>query len=74
MKKIQTYLFIISLIIPSAQVFSQAENELNDSLTIDDKIINMSIPNKTRIDILRNKISYMVSEFYPEFADRIWGV
>ena len=41
---------------------------------VDDKITNMSIPNKTRIDILRNKISYMVSEFYPEFADRIWGV
>ena len=41
---------------------------------VDDKITNMSIPNKTRIDILRNKISYMVSEFYPEFADKIWGV
>ena len=41
---------------------------------VDDKITNMSIPNKTRIDILRNKISYMVSEFYPEFADRVWGV
>ena len=41
---------------------------------VDDKITNMSIPNKTRIDILRNKISYMVSEFYPEFSDRIWGV
>ena len=41
---------------------------------VDDKITNMSIPNKTRIDILRNKISYMVSEFYPEFADRIWGI
>ena len=41
---------------------------------VDDKITNMSIPNKTRIDILRNKVSHMVSEFYPEFADRIWGV
>ena len=41
---------------------------------VDDKITNMSIPNKTRIDILRNKISYMVSEFYPEFANKIWGV
>ena len=41
---------------------------------VDDKITNMSVPNKTRIDILRNKISYMVSEFYPEFANRIWGV
>ncbi len=41
---------------------------------VDDKITNMSIPNKTRIDILRNKVSNMVSEFYPEFAYRIWGV
>ena len=41
---------------------------------VDDKITNMSIPNKTRIDILRNKISFMVSEFYPEFAEKIWGV
>ena len=48
MKKIQTYLFIISLIIPSSMVFSQAENKLNDSLTIDDKILNI---NKIRIGI-----------------------
>ena len=41
---------------------------------VDDKVTNMTFPNKTRIDILRNKISYMVSEFYPEFADRVWGV
>ena len=41
---------------------------------VDDKIKNMSIPDQTRVDILRNKISYMVSEFYPEFADRIWGI
>jgi ABC-type uncharacterized transport system ATPase subunit len=41
---------------------------------VDDKITNMSIPDQTRVDILRNKISYMVSEFYPEFADRIWGI
>ena len=46
MKKIQTYLFIISLIIPSAQVFSQAENELKDSLTINNKILNI---NKIRL-------------------------
>ena len=48
MKKIQTYLFIISLIIPSAQVFSQTENKLNDSLTINDKILNI---NKIRFGI-----------------------
>ena len=48
MKKIQTYLFIISLIIPSATVFSQIENELEDSLTINNKILNI---NKIRIGI-----------------------
>ena len=48
MKKIQTYLFTISLIIPSSMVFSQAENELNDSLTIDNKILNI---NKIRFGI-----------------------
>ena len=41
---------------------------------VDEKVTNMTFTNKTRIDILRNKISYMVSEFYPEFADRVWGV
>ena len=46
MKKRQTYLFIISLIIPSSMVFSQAEGELNDSLTIKDKILNI---NKIRL-------------------------
>ena len=46
MKKRQTYLFIISLIIPSSMVFSQAESELNDSLTIKGKILNI---NKIRL-------------------------
>ena len=46
MKKTQTYLFIISLIIPTAQVFSQAENDLKDSLTIKNKILNI---NKIRL-------------------------
>ncbi len=46
MKKRQTYLFIISLIIPSSMVFSQAESELNDSLTIKNKILNI---NKIRL-------------------------
>ena len=46
MKKRQTYLFIISLIIPSSMVFSQAESELNDSLTIKDKLLNI---NKIRL-------------------------
>ena len=48
MKKRQTYLFIISLIIPSTMVFSQAESELNDSLTIKDKLLNI---NKIRLGI-----------------------
>ena len=48
MKKRQTYLFIISLIIPSVQVFSQTENKLYDSLTINDKILNI---NKIRFGI-----------------------
>ena len=46
MKKRQTYLFIISLILPSSMVFSQAESKLNDSLTIKDKLLNI---NKIRL-------------------------
>jgi len=46
MKKRQTYLFIISLFIPSAMVFSQTESELNDSLTTKNKILNI---NKIRL-------------------------
>ena len=46
MKKRQTYLFIISLIIPTSMVFSQAESELNDSLNINNKILNI---NKIRL-------------------------
>ena len=42
MKKRQTYIFIISLIIPSATVFSQTESEVNDSLTAKNKILNIS--------------------------------
>ena len=42
MKKRQTYLFIISLIIPSAMVFSQTEGELNDSLTTKNKLLNIN--------------------------------
>ena len=34
----------------------------------------MSDPDISRLKILRNKIAPMVSEFYPEFADRIWGI
>tara|TARA_B100000886_G_scaffold226592_1_gene157899 strand:- start:111 stop:833 length:723 start_codon:yes stop_codon:yes gene_type:complete len=48
MKKIQTYLFITSLIIPSSTVFSQLENDSNDSLTIDNKILNI---NKIRLGV-----------------------
>ena len=35
---------------------------------------HLQIHGREGLNILRNKISYMVSEFYPEFADRIWGV
>ena len=42
MKKRKTYLFIISLIIPSAMVFSQTEGELNDSLTTKNKLLNIN--------------------------------
>ena len=46
MRKLQTYSFIISLIIPSATLFSQVESGLNDSLIIDNKILNI---NKIRL-------------------------
>ena len=54
MKKRQTYLFIISLIIPSAQVFSQTENKLYDSLTINDKILNINKNNDDNNKAMRN--------------------
>ena len=31
-------------------------------------------PDTSRLKILRNKIAPMVSEFYPEFTNRIWGI
>ena len=46
MKKIQIYLFITSLIIPIHMVFSQVENQLNDSLIEKNKTINI---NKIRL-------------------------
>ena len=46
MKKRQTYLFIISLVIPSSMVFSQTESELSDSLNTKNKILNI---NKIRL-------------------------
>ena len=41
MKKIQIYLFITSLIIPIQMVFSQVENQLNDSLIEKNKTLNL---------------------------------
>ena len=41
---------------------------------IHNNVTEMTITNNNRIDILRNKVSYMVSEFYPEFTKRVWGV
>ena len=41
---------------------------------VDNKISQMPNPDTNRINILRDKIAPMVSEFYPEFANRIWGI
>ena len=37
-------------------------------------ISDMLDPDTLRLKILRNKIAPMVSEFYPEFTNRIWGI
>tara|TARA_Y100001970_G_scaffold35570_1_gene43975 strand:- start:119 stop:841 length:723 start_codon:yes stop_codon:yes gene_type:complete len=42
MKKKLIFSFIISLIMPISMVFSQTENESNDSLTSSDKILNIN--------------------------------
>ena len=41
---------------------------------VNEHVSAMSVPDISRLKILRNKIAPMVSEFYPEFADRIWGI
>ena len=41
---------------------------------ISKNISEMLYPDTTRLKILRDKIAPMVSEFYPEFTNRIWGV
>ena len=41
---------------------------------VNEHVSAMSDPDISRLKILRNKIAPMVSEFYPEFADRIWGI
>lgn len=41
---------------------------------VDKNLSEMDFPDKTRIETLRKYIAPMVSEFYPEFANRIWGV
>ena len=41
---------------------------------ISKNISDMLDPDTSRLKILRNKIAPMVSEFYPEFANRIWSV
>ena len=40
---------------------------------VDKDLSEMDLPDKTRIETLRKCIAPMVSEFYPEFANRIWG-
>ena len=41
---------------------------------INEYISDILDPDILRLKILRNKIAPMVSEFYPEFANRIWGI
>ncbi|MDC1375808.1 CoA synthetase [bacterium] len=41
---------------------------------VSEHVSAISVPDISRLKILRNKIAPMVSEFYPEFADRIWGI
>ena len=41
---------------------------------ISENISDMLDPDTSRLKILREKIAPMVSEFYPEFANRIWSV
>lgn len=39
-----------------------------------ENISDMLDPDTSRLKILRDKIAPMVSEFYPEFTNRIWGI
>jgi len=61
--------------------------KLNQNQTIEDikeltgfkfdiskNISDMLDPDTSRLKILRDKIAPMVSEFYPEFTNRIWGI
>ena len=41
---------------------------------ISENISDMSNPDTNRLKTLRDKIAPMVSEFYPEFTNRIWGI
>ena len=41
---------------------------------ISKNISDMLDPDNLRLKILRDKIAPMVSEFYPEFTNRIWGI
>ena len=41
---------------------------------ISKNISDMLDPDTPRLKILRDKIAPMVSEFYPEFTNRIWGI
>lgn len=41
---------------------------------ISKNISDMLDPDTSRLKILRNKIAPMVSEFYPEFTNRIWDI
>ena len=41
---------------------------------ISKNISDMLDPDNLRLKILRDKIAPMISEFYPEFTNRIWGI
>ena len=46
----------------------------NFKFDISENISDMSNPDTNRLKTLRDKIAPMVSEFYPEFTNRIWGI
>ena len=56
--------------------YQQGSLQRNKGLRIDHYLVSDSMIQdlKTRIETLRKYIAPMVSEFYPEFANRIWGV
>ena len=58
--------------------FISFDHDLGDKsktgFDISKNISEMLDPDTSRLKILRNKIAPMVSEFYPEFTNRIWDI